>query len=59
MTDDGEVVGDEEVRKTKVFLKVHHEVSTWLWTETSSAETGSSQTIRFGLRAMDRAMPIR
>ena len=29
------------------------------WIETSSAETGSSQTIRRGLRIMARAMPIR
>ena len=29
------------------------------WTETSRAETGSSQTIRLGLSARARAMPIR
>ena len=28
------------------------------WTETSSAETGSSQTISFGLSASARAIPI-
>ena len=29
------------------------------WIETSSAETGSSQTISFGRRMMARAMPMR
>ena len=29
------------------------------WIETSSAETGSSQTISFGLSASARAIPIR
>ena len=31
----------------------------WAWMETSSAETGSSQTMSFGLRIMARATPIR
>ena len=34
-------------------------LTTWACTETSSAETGSSQTITFGLSASPRAMPIR
>ena len=29
------------------------------WIETSSADTGSSQTISFGLSASARAMPMR
>src|SRR5450756_1575771 len=32
---------------------------TWLWIETSSAETGSSRTTNSGLRARARAMPMR
>ena len=32
---------------------------TWAWTETSNAETGSSQTSTLGFRAMPRAIPIR
>ena len=32
---------------------------TWAWIETSSAETGSSQTISFGSTASARAMPMR
>ena len=34
-------------------------LTTWACTETSSAETGSSQTITFGLSATPRAIPIR
>ncbi len=34
-------------------------LTTWAWTETSSAETGSSQTSTLGLSAMPRAMPMR
>ena len=32
---------------------------TWAWMETSRAETGSSQMTISGLRARDRAMPMR
>lgn len=32
---------------------------TWLWTETSSAEVGSSQTMILGSEASARAMQIR
>ena len=32
---------------------------TCAWIETSSAETGSSQTISFGRSAIARAMPMR
>src|SRR5258707_493722 len=32
---------------------------TWAWIDTSSAETGSSATISFGLTASARAMPTR
>ncbi len=32
---------------------------TWAWTETSSAETGSSQMMISGLSARPRAMPMR
>ena len=32
---------------------------TWAWIDTSSADTGSSQTISRGSTASARAMPIR
>ncbi len=31
----------------------------WAWIDTSSAETGSSQMMSFGLKASARATPIR
>ncbi len=34
-------------------------LTTWAWIDTSSADTGSSQTMSFGRSAMARAIPMR
>jgi predicted exporter len=58
--DDGEVVGDEEVGQAELALQVLSRLMTCAWIETSSAETGSSQTMSFGAAsASARAMPMR
>ena len=58
--DDREVVGDEQVGEAELALEV---VASRLricdWIETSSADTGSSQTMNSGSSASARAMPMR
>ena len=57
---DREVVGDEEVGETpSSACRSMSRLRIWPWTETSRAETGSSQMMRSGSRASARAMPIR
>ena len=46
--DHGEIVRDEEVGEPHLVLQIEHQVETCAWIETSSADTGSSPTIRFG-----------
>ena len=41
------------------FCRSRSRLTTCAWIETSSAETGSSATISFGLSASERAMPMR
>ena len=41
------------------FWRSSSRLITCAWIETSSAETGSSQTMSFGLTASARAMPMR
>ena len=41
------------------FCRSCSRLTTWAWIDTSRAETGSSATISFGLRASDRAIPMR
>jgi hypothetical protein len=43
----------------KRFCRFCSRLTTCAWIETSSADTGSSQTIRSGLTASARAMPMR
>ena len=57
--DDREVVGDEEIRQPELVLEIVEQVEDLAWIDTSSAETGSSQTRNSGLRASARAMPMR
>ena len=59
MADDGQVVRDEHVGQAEVVLQVVEQVDTCAWIETSSADTGSSSTIRRGSTASARATPIR
>ena len=57
---DRQVVGDEHVgRRPSSCWSSLSRLSTCAWTDRSSAETGSSQTITSGLRARARAMPSR
>ena len=59
LPDDREVVGDEQVGDAEVVLEVSSRFRICAWIETSSAETGSSQTMNFGRSAIARAMPMR
>jgi hypothetical protein len=54
-----EVVGDEQVGQPEVVLQADEEIEDLRCTDTSSAETGSSQMIRSGLIARARAIPMR
>ena len=59
IVDHGQVVGDEQVGEAELFLQVLEQVQNLAWTETSRAETGSSQMIRSGFIASVRAMEMR
>ena len=48
--DDAQVVGDEEVGQVKLFLRSSSRLRIWARTETSSAETASSQITSRGFR---------
>jgi hypothetical protein len=54
---DREIVRDEEIREPELGLKSFSRFRICAWIETSSAETGSSQTISFGPSASARAIP--
>ena len=56
---DGQVVGDEKVGEVEALLEGERSrLITCAWMDTSRAETGSSQTMKDGLTARARAMPI-
>ena len=57
--DDRKIVADEQQRKTKLLLQGWSRLTICAFTETSSAETGSSHTIRAGSAASARAIPMR
>ena len=57
--DNGEVVADEEVRQLVFILQFVQQVDDLAWMDTSSAETGSSQTMNSGFTASARAMQSR
>ena len=59
VADDGEVVGDEEVRQPELALEVLSRLRICAWIETSSAETGSSATISRGVVIERAAIPMR
>ena len=54
-----EIVRNEQIGRPQFPLQIDQEVDDLASTETSSAETGSSQTISFGRGARARAMPRR
>ena len=55
----GQIVGDEQERQVQLPLQVAQEVRIWAWIATSSADTGSSQTMKSGCNANARAMLMR
>ena len=57
--DDREIVRDEDVRQAEPRCRSRRRLTTCAWIETSSAETGSSQTMSRGSTASARAMPMR
>ena len=57
--DHREVVGDEQQRQPEARLQASSRLRICAWTETSSAETGSSQTISSGSSTSARAMAMR
>ncbi len=59
LPDHREVVRDEDVRQVELALQLRSRLRICAWIETSSAETGSSQTISCGWSASARATPIR
>ena len=54
-----EIVRDEDVGEPEALLQVAQQVEDLRRIETSSAETGSSQTISFGSTASARAIAMR
>ena len=59
VVDHAQVVGDEQLAMPSSACRSASRSSTWAWIETSSAETGSSQTITSGPGASARAMATR
>ena len=60
VADDAQVVRDEQIRQGELGpASSVSRFTTWAWIETSSAETGSSQTMNSGRSASARAMPMR
>jgi hypothetical protein len=57
VTDDAEIVRDEEIRQLETFCNCSSRLIICAWIETSSADTGSSATISFGRSASARATP--
>ena len=55
----GQIVGDEQQRQIHVALQFQQQIDDLRPTDTSSAETASSQMMSLGCSAMARAMPIR
>mgnify|MGYP006879770616 CR=1 FL=1 len=55
----GQVMGDEDIGKYQILLQLLEQVQNLRLNGTSSAETGSSQTMILGFIAKARAMPIR
>ena len=53
------VVGDEQYVRPSSSFSSSSRLMTWAWTETSNADTGSSQTMSSGSTDSARAMPIR
>jgi len=59
MSDDGEVMRDEQIRKIVLALQIDQQIDHLAWIDTSSADTGSSHTIRLGPSDSARAMQMR
>ena len=57
--DHGEIVSDEDVGQPQRRWRSRSRLTICAWIDTSSAETGSSATISFGLTARARATPMR
>ena len=55
----GEIMRDEDVGKAEPVLQVAQQIEDLRRIDTSSADTGSSQTISFGSTASARAMAMR
>ena len=57
--DDCEIMRDEEIRNVQAIAKIDQKMITCALTDTSSADTGSSQMTSFGPNARALAMPMR
>lgn len=53
------IMADEQDGETALLLKIEQEIENLCWTDTSSAETGSSQSRIFGSATSATAMAAR